>query len=82
MILNIDHDIQPVFVKGLVSDYAKQNDVNFLIRGIRSHADLDAEILMALMNRKFSGIETVMLMAKEVSHQDEIIREKYTSAPA
>ncbi|CAI2376754.1 unnamed protein product [Moneuplotes crassus] len=61
----IDHDIEPVFVEGLVSEYAKAHNVNFLIRGIRSHADLDSEILMALMNRKFSGIETVMLMAKE-----------------
>ena len=54
-----------MLIHGLVADYAKENGINFLIRGIRSHDDLDSEIIMSLMNRKFSGIETVMLMAKE-----------------
>ena len=62
---DIDHDIEPVSITGLVADFVKTHNVSFLVRGIRSHADLDSEIIMGVMNRILSGTETVMLMSKE-----------------
>eukprot|EP00343_Euplotes_focardii_P001852 CAMPEP_0205802344 /NCGR_PEP_ID=MMETSP0205-20121125/4625_1 /ASSEMBLY_ACC=CAM_ASM_000278 /TAXON_ID=36767 /ORGANISM="Euplotes focardii, Strain TN1" /LENGTH=159 /DNA_ID=CAMNT_0053068583 /DNA_START=57 /DNA_END=533 /DNA_ORIENTATION=- len=62
---NLGHEVEPILIEGLTADFIQENDVNFLIRGIRSHSDLDSEIIMAIMNRKISGVETVMLMAEE-----------------
>jgi len=50
-------------VDGLVTDYAQNEKIDFLVRGIRNYADLDAELVMALMNRRLTGIETVFLVA-------------------
>jgi len=50
-------------VEGLVTDYAQKENIDFLVRGIRNYADLDSELVMALMNRRLSGIETVFLIA-------------------
>ena len=41
----------------------RSNGIDFLVRGIRSHADLDTEIIMAVVNRRLCGVETVFLMA-------------------
>ena len=62
---HIDLDIEPVVITGLVADFVKDHKIDFLVRGVRSHADLDAEIIMGVMNRKLSDAETVLLMAKE-----------------
>ena len=65
VIANIDHDIEPTVIHGLVADFVEKHNVNFLVRGLRSHADLDGEIIMAVMNRRLCGAETVMLIARE-----------------
>ncbi|MGE5196604.1 MAG: pantetheine-phosphate adenylyltransferase [Anaerolineae bacterium] len=49
----------------LVVDYAKEHQVDFLVRGLRAFSDFEYEFRMALANRKISGIETVFLMADE-----------------
>ena len=46
-------------------DFVKENNIDFLVRGLRSHQDYDAEVIMAVYNRKLSGVETVMLFADE-----------------
>ena len=61
----LGHDIEPVAVIGLTADFVTKNNIDFLIRGLRSHADLDSEIIMAVMNRKLCDTETVMLIACE-----------------
>lgn len=40
-------------------DFAKERNVDFLIRGLRAYSDFEAEFRMALVNRKLTGIETV-----------------------
>lgn len=50
-------------VEGLLVDFCEENDVNFMIRGIRSYADFDSEFSMGIINRKLSGLETVYLQA-------------------
>ncbi len=61
----------------LVVEFAKQNQIDFLIRGLRAFSDFEYEFRMALANRHLSGIETVFLMADErVAHiSSTLIRE-------
>ncbi len=61
----------------LVVEFAKQHEINYLLRGLRAFSDFEYEFRMALANRHLSGIETVFLMADErVAHiSSTLIRE-------
>ena len=51
---------------GLLVDFARDNDAQVLIRGLRAVSDFEFEFQMALMNRKLEKtIETIFLMPKE-----------------
>jgi len=47
---------------GLTIDFAKEINVNFILRGLRNPADFEFEKAIAQTNRKLSGIETVFLL--------------------
>ena len=47
--------------EGLTTDYAKQVGASFLLRGVRSVKDFEFERDMADVNRRLTGIETVLL---------------------
>ncbi|MBO9539545.1 pantetheine-phosphate adenylyltransferase [bacterium] len=48
---------------GLTADYAKLKGANILIRGLRAVSDFDAELRIALANKKLNPeLETVFLM--------------------
>lgn len=48
---------------GLLVDFARKNDVNIIVRGLRAVSDFDYEFQMALTNRKMAPeIETLFLM--------------------
>lgn len=48
---------------GLTADYAKLKDAKILIRGLRAVSDFDAELRIALTNKKLNPeLETVFLM--------------------
>jgi pantetheine-phosphate adenylyltransferase len=48
---------------GLTVDFAKQRDATFIVRGLRAVSDFEAELQMALTNRKLApGIDTTFLM--------------------
>jgi pantetheine-phosphate adenylyltransferase len=66
-----------VHFSSLVVEFAKQNQMDYLIRGLRAFSDFEYEFRMALANRHLSGIETVFLMADErVAHiSSTLIRE-------
>jgi pantetheine-phosphate adenylyltransferase len=49
----------------LAVEFAKQNNVDFLLRGLRAFSDFEYEFRMALTNRHLSGFETVFLMPDE-----------------
>jgi pantetheine-phosphate adenylyltransferase len=49
----------------LVVQFAKEKNVDFLLRGVRVLSDFDYEMRMAFAHRHLSGIETVFLMADE-----------------
>ncbi len=51
---------------GLVTEYARKQHVNVLIRGLRMISDFEYELQMALTNRRLNGdIETIFLMPSE-----------------
>lgn len=48
---------------GLVMDYARQQEINVMIRGLRAVGDFENEFLMASMNRDLnSQVETVFMV--------------------
>ena len=47
----------------LTVDFAKQNDVNFVLRGLRNSIDFEYENNIAVTNLKLTGLETVFLIA-------------------
>lgn len=69
--------VEVVHFSSLVVEYAKQNKIDFLLRGLRAFSDFEYEYQMALANRHLSGIETIFLMADErVAHiSSSLIRE-------
>lgn len=69
--------VEVVTFAGLAVEFAKQNQVDFLLRGLRAFSDFEYESSMALTNRKLSGLETIFLLADEtVSHiSSTLIRE-------
>ena len=49
---------------GLTVDFAKEQEADVIVRGIRSVKDFEYEESIADINRKLSGIETVFLFAE------------------
>ncbi len=61
-----DPKIEVVGFSGLLVNFAKENDANILIRGLRVVADFEYEFQLANMNRAMSpDIESVFLTPKE-----------------
>lgn len=56
-------NIEIVGIQGLIVEFAKVHQINFLIRGLRTFSDMEAEFQMALANKKIGGLETLFLMA-------------------
>ena len=48
--------------QGLTVDFCKENDAQFILRGLRNPADFEFEKAIAHTNRKLSQIETVFLL--------------------
>jgi pantetheine-phosphate adenylyltransferase len=48
----------------LTTDFAQQVDAKFIIRGIRTVKDFEYEETIAGINRKLSGIETILLFTE------------------
>ena len=43
---------------GLLVDYARQQEANVIVKGLRAMTDFDYELQMAQMNHRLGGIET------------------------
>src|SRR5205823_7017436 len=51
---------------GLLVEYARKQNAQVIVRGIRAVSDYEYELQMALMNRRLEpGIETVFMMPAE-----------------
>lgn len=49
--------------KGLLVDFARENGINVIVKGLRAVSDFEYELQMAQMNRSIGGIETLFLSA-------------------
>jgi pantetheine-phosphate adenylyltransferase len=50
--------------RGLTVDYARERGARSLVRGLRAYSDFDAELQLALMNRKLApDVHTIFLMS-------------------
>ena len=54
--------VRVVATTGLLVDLVRDVGASAVVKGLRSGADLDAELAMALMNRHLSGVETVFVV--------------------
>ena len=55
-----------VKLDGLLVDFAKHQNVDAIVRGLRAISDFEFEFQMALMNRKMEpALETIFMMPKE-----------------
>jgi pantetheine-phosphate adenylyltransferase len=80
-------DLSNVTVKGfsgLVVDFARDNGVTVLVRGVRTVGDVDYEKQMAVMNRDlYPQLDTVMLApSPEFSHLSSSLVRELTSLGA
>lgn len=84
LIQEVVKDLPNVEVKGfsgLVVNFARENGVTVLVRGVRSVGDFDYEKQMALMNRDlFNALDTIMLVpSPQYAHlSSSLVRELAT----
>lgn len=56
-------NVEVDYYKGLLIDYAKQKNVNIIVKGLRAISDFEFEFQMALVNQKLNpAIETMFMM--------------------
>ena len=69
--------VKVVIYSGLTVDLAKKMDADFIVRGIRTVRDFEYEETIADINRKLSGIETLLLFTEPelTSVSSTIVRE-------
>lgn len=62
---------------GLLVDFCRDNDVDVIVKGLRSGGDYDYEVAMAQMNRRLTGVDTAFLpTAPELSFvSSSLVRE-------
>ena len=69
--------VRVVAYEGLTIDFAKSENADFIVRGVRSIKDFEYEREIADVNRKLSGIETILLYTEPeyASISSSIVRE-------
>src|SRR5699024_12283739 len=58
-------NIKVDYLAGLLVDYTTANDIDSIVKGLRSSLDYEYELPMAQMNKRLSGIDTVLLLTDE-----------------
>ena len=69
--------VRIVAYEGLTIDFAKSVNADFIVRGVRSIKDFEYEREIADVNRKLSGIETILLYTEPeyASISSSLVRE-------
>jgi len=63
MVTNSYPNVKVDYYKGLLIEYAQNNNINIIIKGLRAMSDFEFEFQMALVNQKLSpSIETLFMM--------------------
>ncbi len=58
----MDSKIKVTSYTGLTINFCKENNIDFILRGLRNPADFEFEKAIAQTNRKLASIETVFLL--------------------
>lgn len=59
------NNIEIVTFNGLLADFCKERNVNFIAKGIRNRMDIDYEYAVSIMNRKLAPeTETIFLLSR------------------
>lgn len=58
------HNVEIVVISGLVTDFAREKQIEVLLKGLRFPSDMEYEMQMARANYKLTGIETLFLLAE------------------
>lgn len=65
-IVNTDTNIRVESFSGLLVDFAKQHEVDIIVRGLRMVSDFEYEMQISLLNRQLlPELETVFLLQPE-----------------
>lgn len=65
-----------VIYNGLVAKYAKDNDIKYLIRGLRNNLDYNYEESLALANKQINPeLETIYLRADKAAISSSMVRQ-------
>ncbi|WP_026181757.1 pantetheine-phosphate adenylyltransferase [Alloscardovia criceti] len=51
---------------GLITEYCTEVGATLIVKGLRQNGDYEAELGMALVNRKLSGVETMFIPADPI----------------
>lgn len=54
-------NVRPMMHSGLVVDLARDQDVDFVVKGLRAVNDFESELQQAQINKHISGVDTVFL---------------------
>lgn len=68
--------VKVAFYEGLTIDYCKENDIKYIIRGIRNEQDYEYEKEMATWNKEHGGVDTLLIPAEDAEISSTIVREK------
>jgi pantetheine-phosphate adenylyltransferase len=66
---------------GLIMDYARENGISAVIRGLRAASDFEYEFMMASMNKKLNPhVETIFMMTSQDLYfvSSSMIKELFT----
>lgn len=68
-------EVKPYY--GLAVDFARAEGAQFIVKGVRSAKDFEYEREMADVNRRISGVETILLFAEPqlASISSSVVRE-------
>lgn len=71
------HNVEVVSFSGLATQFAKEQNIDVLLRGIRSQSDTEYEMQLARANHKIGGFETLFLVSEDstIGISSSLIRE-------
>lgn len=68
--------VKATYYDGLTIDYCKENDIQYIIRGIRNETDYEYEKAMASWNKEHGNVETLLIPAEDAEISSTLVREK------
>lgn len=60
----VEPDVAVTAFEGLLVDFARDREIDVIVKGLRAMTDFDYELQMAQMNRKLSGITTFFVATR------------------